>query len=864
MRMSDLEQGSIAFRRQYWKIALLSPMPAIVLTLGYLSLLFDLTSLEGATLACCLVGSVVVAGLAAEGGRRRQTIPITRFLELNAGGGEGQEADVDASAAFGAIVSLPLHSQRVKFLCGLAPIVFVPSLMWAMGFEAWLSGERIRSLAIISLVMSLISGMLVFYWAKFSFAGIRMLLASIVGDSNTRSRLVVRHSIKRKLLFAVVVPAFVGVLLVVDVVDENMRSNAENEAVQWAMLAAESIAGGDPELPLVERVASQLPNEKFWPMPLDMAEIRLGRLSKTADEDASVPFLDALDHRLGIGETTGLIVPALGPEVGAFRRLPGGTILISKVLRSDLESRSASLGWVIGLVCFGVLGMAVLVGRLAAAEVSRALTALETAAEGMAAGDLDLEVAFESEDEFGDVGRAITSVGITLHSMMGRVENAAVSAERTAEGVSAVLVDVAATNAKQSQQIQNTNKAIEKITGQVGQALRSAMNLDSTIDESGNSLLELGATGDELNQTASVLTSRVDAVSDSLEQMVRSVKQVAGSSERLASASEETSSSMEEMASAMRAVDTSAETTANLSREVVSKAELGQAKVVQTIAGMEAIREATEIAENVIRGLGARTHEIGGILDVIDDVADETNLLALNAAIIAAQAGEHGKSFSVVADEIKELADRVLASTKEISSLIRAVQNESENAIGAIEAGSASVMSGVDLSAEAGRTLEEITVASRESGLRIGEIVASVREQTNAASHVVGLMERVRESAEEIGVAGSQQDQGNEIVYQSALTMREIAQQVHRTTEEQAAGFGRIRENVVGVREAIDRITGSLSEQADSLHQVTEFLGRVSLGTESNEEAVDRLRGSMQEFISQAVALRAGAERFRA
>ena len=864
MRMSALERGSSGFSRQYWKVDVLSSMPAIVLMLGHLALLFDLTLLESALLAIGLVGGAVVTVLVAEGTRHRHTMPIVRYLETTAGRGEARDTETDASAAFCAVVSIPLHLQRAKFLGGLAPLILVPMLMWAMGFDAWLSVERIRSLAIISLVTSLMSGMLVFYWAKSSLAELRRALAPVAGDPNTRSGLVARYSVQRKLLFAVAFPAFASVLVVVDVVDENMRSNAENEAVQWAMLAVESIAGADAELPLAERVASELPAERFWPMPLDTAEIRLDRLGQGADENASVAFLDAVDRRLELGETAGLIVPALGPEVGAFRRLPNGTVLVSRVLRSDLESRSGSLSGMIGLVCFGVLGMAALIGRLTALEVSHALAALQAAAGRMGAGDLDSGDTYESEDEFGDVGRAIASIGVVLRSTMSHAANAAESAERTAEGVSAVLIDVASTNAKQHDQMRDAKKSIELITEQVGQALRSAIALDSTIDESGNSLLELGATGDELNQTASVLTSKVDAVSDSLEQMVRSVKQVAGSSARLAAASEETSSSMEEMASAMRAVDTSAETTANLSREVVSKAELGQAKVVQTIAGMEAIREATDVAEKVIRGLGARTHEIGGILDVIDDVADETNLLALNAAIIAAQAGEHGKSFSVVADEIKELADRVLASTKEIGSLIRAVQDESENAIGAIEAGSASVMSGVDLSAEAGRTLEEITVASRESGLRIGEIVASVQEQTKAASHVVSLMERVRESAEEIGVAGSQQDQGNEIVYQSALAMREVAQQVHRTTEEQATGFGRIRENVVGVREAVDRITGALGDQAGSLHQVKESLGRVSLGTESNEEAIDRLRESMQEFVSQAVALREGAERFRA
>jgi methyl-accepting chemotaxis protein len=532
-------------------------------------------------------------------------------------------------------------------------------------------------------------------------------------------------------------------------------------------------------------------------------------------------------------------------------------------MRTDLVSQLAVLDWAVGIVCLWVLAIAMLIGRLAASEVNAALETLAGAAARMVGGDFVQGVAYESEDELGDLGRALDSVGTMVCATIAGVADTADRAERTAAEAGAALAEVIATNADQGQQILRAKQAMAVIKARVGEASQSVADLTSTIDESGSSLLELGATGDELNQTASALTTKADSVSDSLEQMVGSVKQVAGTTEKLLAASAETSSSMEEMASAMRSVDISAETTANLSHEVVEKAELGQSKVVQTIAGMEAIREATDVAENVIRGLGARTKEIGGILDVIDDVADETSLLALNAAIIAAQAGEHGKAFSVVADEIKELADRVLASTKEIGGLIRAVQDESENAIGAIEAGSASVMSGVDLSAEAGRTLEEITVASRESGTRIGEIVASVREQTKAASHVVDLMERVRDSAEHIGAAGAEQDRGNEIVYQSALAMREVARQVRRTTEEQARGFGRIRKNVVGVREAIERITGSLGEQTSACRQVTDSLGLVTQGTRTNEEAAGKLREAMRQLVSQAQSLREDAERFR-
>jgi methyl-accepting chemotaxis protein len=281
------------------------------------------------------------------------------------------------------------------------------------------------------------------------------------------------------------------------------------------------------------------------------------------------------------------------------------------------------------------------------------------------------------------------------------------------------------------------------------------------------------------------------------------------------------------------------------------------------MTGMEAIQEATDTAEAVIRGLSGRTVEIGAIVDVIDDVADETNLLALNAAIIAAQAGEHGRAFSVVADEIKDLAERVLASTKEIGGLISAVQEEARAATSAIEQGASRVARGVEQSAEAGLALEAITRSAKESGRRIAGIVTAVQAQAQAAGHVVNLMERVRDGVHRIEQATAEQDRANAIVSSGATTMRDVSRQVRGTTEEQARGAARIQESIEGVRQVVEQIDGALQEQAQACTAVLRELSRVQATTETQESATKTLDGVTRTLREHAGALREAVESFQ-
>jgi methyl-accepting chemotaxis protein len=315
---------------------------------------------------------------------------------------------------------------------------------------------------------------------------------------------------------------------------------------------------------------------------------------------------------------------------------------------------------------------------------------------------------------------------------------------------------------------------------------------------------------------------------------------------------------MTEMAASMRDVEANASETARLSSRVVTASESGREHVHQVIAGMDAIREETSTVQTAIGGLGSRIQAIGSIIDVIDDVADETSLLALNAAIIAAQAGDQGRAFSVVA-----VADRVSASTKEIASLIGAVQDESSNAISAIEGGADRVQQGVELAAAAGVSLEEITAAARDSGGRIQEIVQSVQDQTRAAAHVADLMERVSRGVGIIRSAGEEQQRGNEVVMNSTTAVREVAQRVSRTTEEQAHGASCIRESMERVRDAVDRMDASLRQQSASCSEVASSLEQIFERTRSNEDTARRLNEASQTLRAEAEVLRQDVRRFR-
>lgn len=810
-------------------------------------------------------GLLAIAGVGGWGlvRRREEREQVERTLSAIASAGRESMREGAAEEALRTVQSWPNTLHRVRLVSTLLWLAPMPWVLYLVGVDDLLGTEQMASFLLVTLGAAIFSAGIQYFMSRLTLRPIAAALAVNVTGRLAGAAPQNGHSTSVVVAFAVLFPVAFATLLTLDHAAHQTHRASEAEALRWSRLALDEIAAGDPDHSVAERIGIRSEAQGNWPVPVRVTAVRTKELDREAGTLFSPAFAAKLSDVLDRSNEEGQVVSREAAEVGSFLRVSRRQILVASVDRKDLPMANALGSAAAPFLLLGILAATVLWALLVSRDLRLALARLRDVAEQMAEGDLRTASVEDTQAELAEIARSLREARLSLGERLQRTD-AAVG--RALELVA--TTDAASTNLHKEAGDQTQRLAtVSALVGGVGERVLSlgtaAEAMSETVDESSSSVAELGAASGELTQTASVLSSQIDEVSGSMEHMSQSVKKVGEVADRLAGASEDTSSSMEEMASAMRMIDTSAESMAGLSRGVVEKAEVGQEKVRQTIVGMEAIRDATDAAEHVIRGLGARTSEIGGILDVIEDVADETNLLALNAAIIAAQAGEHGKAFSVVAEQIKELADRVLASTKEIDGLIRSVQAESENAIGAIAAGSESVMSGVDLSAEAGRTLEEITDASRETGERIAEIVASVREQTTAAGHVVSLMERVRDSADEIHAASDEQSQGNEVIYRSSLTMRDVAQQVQRTTDEQAGGFERIRESIEGGRSQIEAIRGALGSQTGDCQQASAYLEEAFEGTRTHSQMTHSLGDATSELLERLKAIRDETNHFQ-
>ncbi len=373
------------------------------------------------------------------------------------------------------------------------------------------------------------------------------------------------------------------------------------------------------------------------------------------------------------------------------------------------------------------------------------------------------------------------------------------------------------------EQTETVGATIAELRASAHEIKENVETLAKYAEESESSILEMSAINDEMNDNIQELAAAVEQTAASIEEMIYSIKEVAKNIEDLSLAAEQTSTSMSEMEASIGQVQQNATATAGLAENVIRDAEKGADAVKRNLTGILEIRSSSKVAGDVIRHLGVRIGAIDNILNVIDDVAEQTNLLALNAAIIAAQSGEHGRGFAVVADEIKDLAERTGASTKEIAALIRDIQEESKNAIAAINKGERSVEVGVQLSQAAEAALQEIVQSANASTEMVRAIAQATVEQSKGSKVVADAVERIARTVQQVAAATAEQARGSEQIMSSAERMKNIANHVELSSQEQAKGGRQVTKSIDYINDMVRQLHVAHTEQAVGASKVGEF-----------------------------------------
>ena len=344
-----------------------------------------------------------------------------------------------------------------------------------------------------------------------------------------------------------------------------------------------------------------------------------------------------------------------------------------------------------------------------------------------------------------------------------------------------VNINETKSRARKSEEENGRNQeAILRLMDELGELAEGNLTINASVTED-----ITGAVADSINYTVEELRTLVRGINNAAQQMDQAASQAGQVSDSLQQAArrqtveiEGTSAAVVSLAQSVQQVSGNAAESARVAEQSLAAAEKGQQAVANAIASMNGLREQIQETSKRIKRLGESSQEIGEIVELISDITEQTNVLALNAAIQAASAGEAGRGFSVVAEEVQRLAERSADATKQIAAIVKTIQSDTHDTVAAMEVSTQGVVEGAKLSDAAGQTLAEIGDVSKKLAGLIADISSATQSQAESTA-------KVAETMQDIKSISAQTSSGTQQTAESIGGMKQLAQDLKNSV----AGF---------------------------------------------------------------------------
>jgi methyl-accepting chemotaxis protein len=469
--------------------------------------------------------------------------------------------------------------------------------------------------------------------------------------------------------------------------------------------------------------------------------------------------------------------------------------------------------------------------------------------EEIACGNLSMNVHENIIEEFSSLSDSIGKISLNLTKIIKEVFTTVVDLSHTTDSIkdtSKDLLDGARGQSSATNKVLLSITEINDSTKLVAQRLES---LSTSADITSTSTETVAKSINTISENTGKLSESIDNSSSSIIQMTSSIKEIAKNTDELSKEMTNTKESITELDKSIHNVTKISKEAYDLSEKVKTySSEAGLKSIEQMSASMDKIKESVEHSTHTIKKLGETSNQIGEILTVIEAVTEQTDLLALNAAILAAQAGRRGKGFAVVADEIKALADRNTTSTKEIAEIISEIQEDVENSIRAVSVGRDNVEEGVKQTDQVVKAFEYIYQSANQSLLKTNEIKDFSVAQADKVESIMQSIEMMVNTVLQVARATKEQKAASEHVMRMAEDISKIISNIKNAINEQSGQSRKLSVAVSDISSDIKDITLSVQEESNSVESVVAATNEVKDITSRNFDLESKIIGAVQKL----------------